>query len=173
MCLNQRRHVLCPGDIVLLSFPGAVRYTWPLARIVEIYPDPAGVVRTVKVICCGEEYLRPVSQIVPLELSCEGEEGRRRVDDGEDVNAGGPTVETTDADESADQLSVADVREEEELEQSIVVGAEAPRGPRSEPNTDPVPSSSASRESTRILPQRRAAVKQRQLMSELIEHDAL
>ena len=61
------------GNLVLLSYPHSARYDWPLARVEEIYPDERGVVRSVKVRCRGEEYLHPISQIVPLELDGEQE----------------------------------------------------------------------------------------------------
>ena len=59
------------GQLVLLHYPGSARYNWPLARVLEVFPDSEGIVRSVRLLCKGEEYLRPISQIVPLELDGE------------------------------------------------------------------------------------------------------
>ena len=71
LCIPHRVHQFKEGDVVVLHRAGTPRYTWPLARVLEVYPDDRGVIRTVKVLTDGEEYLRPVTQIVPLELQCE------------------------------------------------------------------------------------------------------
>ena len=59
------------NQLVLLHYPGSARYNWPLARVLEVFPDSEGIVRSVRLLCKGEEYLRPISQIVPLELDDE------------------------------------------------------------------------------------------------------
>ena len=69
--LKNRQAPLRVGEIVLVQDLPTVRYNWPLGRILEVYPDPKGVVRTVKVLCKGEEYLRSVSRVVRLELDSE------------------------------------------------------------------------------------------------------
>ena len=54
--------------MVLVLLPNVAHYTWPLARILQLYPDDKGVVRSAKIKCNNQEYLRPVCQFVPLEM---------------------------------------------------------------------------------------------------------
>ena len=68
MKLNGKFHQFRVGDLVLLQLPHLARDAWPMARILEIYPDDRGVVRSVKVCCNHEDYLRPINQLVPLQL---------------------------------------------------------------------------------------------------------
>ncbi len=58
-----------PGDIVFLkneTLP-SVR-SWPLARVVRIFPGDDGQVRTVEVQCGGKLYVRPTVRLIPLLL---------------------------------------------------------------------------------------------------------
>ena len=68
---NRRPVNLKKDQLVLLNYPGSARYNWPLARVLEVFPDNEGITRSVKLLCKGEEYLRPISQVVPLELDDE------------------------------------------------------------------------------------------------------
>ena len=66
MRLQEKHHRFREGDLVLVHLPKIARYTWPLARVLELYPDDQGVVRSAKIKCNNQEYLRPVRQLVPL-----------------------------------------------------------------------------------------------------------
>ena len=74
-CVIDASHRVKGGDLILLKHFDAARYTCPLARIIEVYPDEKGVIRSVLVRCKGEEYLRSIEHIVPLELHCENQRG--------------------------------------------------------------------------------------------------
>ena len=130
-----------PGTLVLLSYPRSARYSWPLARIVETFSDSEGVVRSVKVLCRGEEYLRPVSQIVPLELDDERDDDVEEDDASTEEMTPQPDVRTTDDDDDSFQQPY-----------SPGAGAPSPREPR-----------------LAARPVRRAAVRQRQKMQELVK----
>ena len=56
---------------MLLKHFDSPRYTWPLAKVVQVFKDNKGVIRSVEVLCDGGNYLRSVNQIVHLELECE------------------------------------------------------------------------------------------------------
>jgi len=57
------------GDIVLLADEHTPRNTWPLARIVQVYPGKDGKVRRVKTQSRQSQQDRPISKIVLLEIS--------------------------------------------------------------------------------------------------------
>ena len=57
------------GDIVLLGKEGS-KYSWPLARITDVFPGRDGRVRNVKLILgSGKSLNRPVQCLYPLEFS--------------------------------------------------------------------------------------------------------
>jgi len=60
---------LSEGDVVLMVEPNASRGDWPLARVKEVFPGADGLVRVVKVVARGKEYLRPVHRLCPLEYA--------------------------------------------------------------------------------------------------------
>ncbi len=55
------------GDVVLMIEPNANRCDWPLGWILETYPGDDGLVRVVRLKAGGNEYLRPVHRLCPLE----------------------------------------------------------------------------------------------------------
>ncbi|OXA50438.1 uncharacterized protein LOC110854180 [Folsomia candida] len=63
----------CPeiklGDIVLLEAVNKKRVEWPLAKVMETYPGPDGIVRVVKLKTKNGELTRPVQRVFPLEVS--------------------------------------------------------------------------------------------------------
>ena len=73
-CSKQQGYHLRQGELVLLQYPGSAKSNWPLAKVIEVYPNDRGKVRSVKVSCQGEEYVRAVEYLIPLELSCEATE---------------------------------------------------------------------------------------------------
>ena len=173
-CIHRPLHHLREGELVLLQYPGSTRYEWPLAKIVEIYPDQEGVIRTVKVSCRGEEYLRAVTQVVPLELSCETPDPDRshpQEDVAQESTSSLREEETEDEAETevSDQILDASSVQEERIE-SVESIPESLEASNSVPErTPPVP-----REDGLLSrPVRRAALRQRAMVRELIENDAL
>ena len=51
------------------------RYEWPLGKVLRVFLDPQGIIRTVEVKEGGKVSLRSVTFLVPLELDCNDEEG--------------------------------------------------------------------------------------------------
>ena len=72
------------GQLILLRSLTLPRYAWPLAKILETYADSENIIRSVKVLCRGEEYVRPIEHVIPLEL-----------DDEETANGDEPDDEVT------------------------------------------------------------------------------
>lgn len=60
---------LSKNDVVMMVEPNANRGDWPLARVLEVFPGSDGLVRVVKVLARGKEYLRPVHRLCPLEFA--------------------------------------------------------------------------------------------------------
>ena len=56
------------GNIVLVEST-TDRERWPLGRITQLLPDTAGVIRAVKVYSGGNESVRTLGKLVPMELS--------------------------------------------------------------------------------------------------------
>lgn len=55
------------GDIVYITSENAAPLSWPIGRIVEVYPNQKdNVVRVVKVRCRGKEYVRPVNRLINI-----------------------------------------------------------------------------------------------------------
>ena len=50
-------------------------YEWPLGKVLRVFPDPQGIIRTVEVEEGGKVSLRSVTFLVPLKLDCNDEEG--------------------------------------------------------------------------------------------------
>ncbi|GFR03111.1 hypothetical protein TNCT_654971 [Trichonephila clavata] len=59
------------GDIVFVSTDNHKKIDWPLARVIQLFPSKDGHVRLTKVKMKNGEYLRPMDQHIPLELSVE------------------------------------------------------------------------------------------------------
>ena len=57
---------LAVGDVVLISTEASHRNSWPLGRIVEIFPDKRGFVRRVRVRTKSAVYERPVDKLCLL-----------------------------------------------------------------------------------------------------------
>ena len=52
------------------------RYEWPLGKVVQVFSDPQGVIRTAEVEEGGRVSLRSVTFLVPLELDCHDDNER-------------------------------------------------------------------------------------------------
>ena len=63
-------------QIVTVRHDNMHRYEWLLGRVVRVFPDPLGVIRTAEVEEGGRSSIRSVTFLVPLELNCyDDEEG--------------------------------------------------------------------------------------------------
>ena len=144
------------------------RYNWPLARVLEVYPDPKGVVRTARVLCKGEEYRRPVAKLVRLELDSEDAINQRSFDD-DNTSESADSVHSSAAEERYDDFQNESVHEAPSVSE--------PSEPcESHGNELPVAGDTAAtpREPVRaVRPVRRAAVRQRERLAELLKQDLI
>ena len=53
------------------DFVAARRIQWPLGKIMTVFKDKKGIIRSSEVCVGGERYRRPIEHIIPLEISCE------------------------------------------------------------------------------------------------------
>lgn len=60
---NQRRRSLKAGDIVVIMDSSAPRGSWPLGRVLDVYPDKQGLVRSVRLQTKGSVVERPVTKL--------------------------------------------------------------------------------------------------------------
>ncbi|XP_063072352.1 uncharacterized protein LOC134463029 isoform X1 [Engraulis encrasicolus] len=67
---TKKRNFQC-GDLVLVVDPTAPRSSWTLGRIIEVYPDRRGMVRTAKIKTQTNIIQRPITKLC---LMLEGEE---------------------------------------------------------------------------------------------------
>lgn len=63
---NDRKENLKEGDIVIIMDPTAPRGSWPLARVLETYPDKWGLVRSVRLQTKNNKIERPVAKLCLL-----------------------------------------------------------------------------------------------------------
>ena len=75
LCEQRPTHHLKPGSLVMVKHENLHRYEWPLGKVLRVFPDPQGIMRTVEVEEGGKVSLRSVTFLVPLELDCNDEEG--------------------------------------------------------------------------------------------------
>lgn len=54
------------GTMVVVKTGDAPPLSWPLGRIVEVYPGPDQIVRVAKVLTSQGVFTRPVVKLVPL-----------------------------------------------------------------------------------------------------------
>lgn len=57
------------GDLVLVHSEGKKRVLWPMGKILEVMKGKDSKVRVVRVLVQGNELIRPVERIYPLEIS--------------------------------------------------------------------------------------------------------
>ena len=69
-------HHLKPGSAVMVKHENLHQYEWPLGKVLRVFPDPQGIIRTVEVEEGGKVSLHSVTFLVPLELDCNDEEGK-------------------------------------------------------------------------------------------------
>ena len=150
-----------------------------MARILEVYPSKDGVVRTALVRCRGEEYLRSVEFLVPLELDDEDEESIPVVELTDTVNVEKARTEQTglasagaspDDDEivRAEQTGLTNVGNKESSTPAVE-GSDSAVDASEVGDASPTPR--ASKRSRRPL--RQAAERSRRLLAELIQQDAV
>ena len=63
---NTTRRNFSIGDIVLVMDERTPRNSWPLARIIDVYPDAKGLVRMVKIKTATSTLERPIQKLVLL-----------------------------------------------------------------------------------------------------------
>ena len=57
---------LTPGDLVLICDNSLPRATWPTGRILDVFPDSSGHVRTARVKTKDTILVRPITKLVLL-----------------------------------------------------------------------------------------------------------
>ncbi len=57
------------GDLVLEIDPNSDSGSWSMAVIKEVLPSEDGLVRKVVVTTNGKDYMRPITQLAPLEYN--------------------------------------------------------------------------------------------------------
>lgn len=67
--INNKFSPLKEGDIVLIGDDDKKKQSWPLGRIVEVFPGADSIIRRVKVRTQNGEFYRAAQKIYPLELS--------------------------------------------------------------------------------------------------------
>ena len=88
------------------------RYEWPLGKVVRVFPDPLGVIRTAEVEEGGRSSICSVTFLVPLEFDCyDDEEG-----DISETEAAGDCNEATSSEASKPPFN----------EESIISGHDSP-----------------------------------------------
>ena len=63
------------GDIVIVKTP-LPRATWPLAKVVRLFPNPDGEVRSVDILINGKESRRETSQLFLIEPRVENRQAK-------------------------------------------------------------------------------------------------
>jgi hypothetical protein len=57
------------GNIVMCIDPNLPRGTWPLGRVEEVLVGPDKHVRTARIKIGQKQYVRPITQLCPLEIA--------------------------------------------------------------------------------------------------------
>lgn len=60
---NERKRSLKAGDIVVIMDSSAPRGSWPLGRVLEVFPDKQGLVRSVRLQTRANIIERPVTKL--------------------------------------------------------------------------------------------------------------
>lgn len=60
---NKKKRSLTPGDIVAIMDSSAPRGSWPLGKILEVFPDKQGLVRSVRLQTKANIIERPVTKL--------------------------------------------------------------------------------------------------------------
>ena len=58
---------------MLVAAPGTPQGTCPLVRVINTYPGDDGNIRAVKITCNGEEYVRLINRLCPIDVFIEDE----------------------------------------------------------------------------------------------------
>ena len=111
------------GDVVLLHSE-TPRETWPLARILEVYPDNQGMIRVVKVKTCQGELIRSIKFLYPLEQGPVGNDGMAPESDRDESLP--PTVIDHDT-LTGSVPEDSDTEPEQPQDQNVLVGRRAAR----------------------------------------------
>ena len=69
-CAENPTHHLKPGSLVMVHHDNMHRNEWPLGKVVRVFPDSLGVIRTAEVEEGGWSSIRSVTFLVLLKLDC-------------------------------------------------------------------------------------------------------
>ena len=69
-CAERPTHHFKPGSLVMVRHDNMHQYEWPLGKVIRVFPDLSGVIKTAEVGEGGRYSLWPVPFLVPLELDC-------------------------------------------------------------------------------------------------------
>ena len=69
---QQTKRDLQIGDVVVVVSKDTPRGSWPLGRVMQVYPGEDGHVRVVKLLVGKKEVVRPVTKVCPLEIKIMG-----------------------------------------------------------------------------------------------------
>ncbi|XP_064117743.1 uncharacterized protein LOC135223168 [Macrobrachium nipponense] len=63
---NEPRRNLIVGDVVLVKSDIEPRNQWPMGRVIEVYPDDKGTIRSAKIKTLSSVIVRPIQKLVLL-----------------------------------------------------------------------------------------------------------
>lgn len=64
---NQKKRSLVAGDVVVIMDPSAPRGSWPLGKVLEVFPDKSGLVRSVNLQTKNNVIKRPITKLCLLQ----------------------------------------------------------------------------------------------------------
>ncbi|XP_068212453.1 uncharacterized protein [Palaemon carinicauda] len=174
-CRSGEPSKLHPGDVVLVKQDNKKWATWPLGRVVEIYPDDDGVVRSAKELFEDVESLRAVSHLVPLEIAPSDDDDGVGEDDGDiedegaySLPAGLPgTVETSGDNQEMVQATTS----RQPATEVLGSDANSDNNTVSEMSESDVETETTGAQERSARPLRKAAAKQRDLMERLLQNE--
>ncbi|KAG8172925.1 hypothetical protein JTE90_011271 [Oedothorax gibbosus] len=67
------------GQIVIVGNDQTKRLSWPLAKILELYPGKDGNVRVARLKTAHGELLRPLQRLYPMEMTLDSSDGVQQV----------------------------------------------------------------------------------------------
>ncbi|XP_064120244.1 uncharacterized protein LOC135224850 [Macrobrachium nipponense] len=63
---EPRRNLMVGGDVVLVKSDIEPRNQWPMGRVIEVYPDDKGTIRSAKIKTPSSVIVRPIQKLVLL-----------------------------------------------------------------------------------------------------------
>ncbi|KAG8177181.1 hypothetical protein JTE90_015789 [Oedothorax gibbosus] len=85
--LGQLKHYAwkrCPislqiGQIILVGNDQTKRLSWPLAKVLELYPGKDGNIRVARLKTAHAEFLRTLQRLYPMEMTPDSSDGVQQV----------------------------------------------------------------------------------------------